>query len=306
MSGDDRTGVKIWGLRPAEHLRRWVAALSPRRLWKFPAVRTAAGHAARAGALLAALALLHHGVHRYLSTRSALQVSAPLLQWPDDAGAAAAGIDGLLAEVRRPATDDRMIPELAARIQADPWVRRLHRLSRSYPNGLELDVEFRRPYVAVRHGDGYVLLDREGVRLPGRFERPPSRLALPAVTGVMMSPPAPGLPWTSPEIAAAFEMLRLIENSLMQGLPIVTMDISNLDRRLRPAGSEVVLRMSQGWEIHWGAPPSAAAAPWEAPVADKLAALHQALKRRPNSPGGAIYLANPGGAFVVGEEPDAR
>ena len=287
--------MKRWGRKGAEAIRGLLKAVRALSIWKHDAVRATLRHGLNAAIALAGVVMLDLAVHHYLSRRPEFQVRAPSLRWDPGVGAESIrGIDARLCTIDDAAMDETMIPRLADSLRQDPWVRRLHGIRRVYPNHLELDVEFRRPFLAVQHGDGFVLLDEERVRLPGCLSEPPPELSTPAVVGTMMTPPAPGSRWEGREIAVAFEMLELCRRSLLGTLSIATMDISNLDGRIRPYQCEVVLRLRSGCEILWGAPPSASRPLWEADVEGKLANLKRALELYPADEGRTIQIFEPG------------
>lgn len=291
--------MKRWGRLAVDAARktlRTVAGIAP--------VRATIRHGINVGVALAGVWLLDRAVHDYLAHRPELRVHSPRLDWGGRESAdMTRGIDATLGAVDAPANDDTLIPRLAESLARDPWVRRLHGIRRVYPNHFELDVEFRRPFVAVRHGDGYVLLDEQAVRLPGRFEGEPPDLAEPAIVGTMMAPPEPGRRWKGREIAVAFELLELRRRSLLGRLPVVEMDVSNLDGRIRPYQCEVVFRLSNGCELLWGSPPSATRPLWEADVEQKLANLKMALDGGALAEGRTIHLFTPGEIRFAMEQP---
>ena len=301
----DNSEVKHWSPRLAEIFRRPFNRVLDTREWSWKRVRPVFRHAARLGLGIGAILLLDHGVHASLARHDGLRVDSPRFNWTDVDGVRPVmteSMDRALESVHTHATDDTLIPRIAATLEADPWIRKIHRLRRVYPNHLELDIQFRRHAVAVRHGDGYVLLDADGIRLPGRVATLPAGMETPAVVGVMMAPPAPGEIWDSRDIRVAYEMIRLRENSMLKTLPIVEMDLSNLGGRIHPFGCEIILRLSNGCEIQWGSPPSERKPHWEADVAGKLANLKRALELSPAADGRTIYISEPGKVVFVPEE----
>ncbi len=85
------------------------------------------------------------------------------------------GSAGLLEHVRhgarRPETLSSLdidLDELRRDFQrGSPWVRSVVRIRRAYPNTLKVAVEYRRPVALVRIGNLRLVLDRDGVVLPG-------------------------------------------------------------------------------------------------------------------------------------------
>jgi hypothetical protein len=272
--------VRRWGRTLVEAVRRGTAALARACI----ARRRVLGHAVGAAALVAGSALAHQAVHRFLSGRPEFQIRAPGACWSYGDGALpemTRGADEALAGVHAPAMDETMIPALARRILEDPWIRSVSHVRRVYPRDLELSVEFRRPYVAVRHEDDCVLLDAEGVVLPGRRPQPPVQLETPVVTGTTTAPPPPGRRWESPQIEAAYRMLRLRERSMLRALPIASLEVSDA---AEPEGCRVRLRLQDGRDIPWGAAPDPRTAGAEAETARRLEQLRRLLSSSADAP----------------------
>ena len=84
------------------------------------------------------------------------------------------GREGLLERVRsRAGRPERIsvlqidLKELANAFRREsPWVLDVDRVTRAYPNHLEVHLAYRRPAAALRVGAGTIILDREGVVLP--------------------------------------------------------------------------------------------------------------------------------------------
>jgi hypothetical protein len=104
------------------------------------------------------------------------------------------GREGLLERVRSRAGRPEQISvleidlkELANDFRREsPWVLDVDRVSRTYPNHLELRLAYRRPAAALRVGAGVVILDRDGVVLP---EDDVNRSAAPMIDLVRVLPP---------------------------------------------------------------------------------------------------------------------
>jgi hypothetical protein len=126
------------------------------------------------------------------------------------------------------------------------------------------------------------------------------------IVGAKMGPPAPGEGWESREIRAAFEMVRLRDRSLLGRLPIAAVDISNLGRRLDRHGCEIVLRLRNGCEIRWGAPPSGRRAAGEADLEAKLANLKRILDADPALDAELVDVTKPGRVDYVSREEGSR
>jgi hypothetical protein len=104
------------------------------------------------------------------------------------------GREGLLERVRSRAGRPEQISvlqidlkELANDFRREsPWVLDVDRVTRAYPNHLEVHLAYRRPAAALRVGAGLVILDRDGVVLP---EDDVNRSAAPMIDLVTVLPP---------------------------------------------------------------------------------------------------------------------
>ena len=223
--------------------------------------------------------------------------------------------------------DEAGAQALRARLQGNPWVRYVG-LKRRYPDRFQLELELRRPELAVRSesaarsgeelstgseagDDGGVLaiVDRDGIvlplhpadpALPWTFLEQPNPLARP---GEPQSPIPSGAPFPDPRIlaaaAVAAEVRREFRALCPDMPPLAAIDANNLDYRY-VAGrgfSEVriALRASVGrlvW-LAWGHAPATDAP--RVPVATKADVLRQILVERPGLTGlarGDLRFAN--------------
>lgn len=152
-------------------------------------------------------------------------------------------------------------PDLPARLaafyEASPWVDHVETIEVKLPNQVSVRIWLREPVVAVRYSDTHYLVDKKGVRLPGQYvdlSRVPYKLF--RVSGVQASLPRPGERWTDPGIPAAVAVAAALrDGGLEEELAIETIDVSNVDGRLDPNRSEIVLQTGERTSIEWGRSP---------------------------------------------------
>lgn len=180
------------------------------------------------------------------------------------------------------AFDDEVMDTITARIETNPWVRRVIRIERRFPTGPEAFsrllpvLEIRRPAVAIEAGDQYILVDGDAIVLPLKLRRDDdewahftARLSGPIriVRGVEGDVPGAGEHWANEQVSAALSMERVIRRAeLDRALPIHVIELIGVpqapDARGRvhyqPDGGIVLIpdqtRMP-GTTLLWGRPP---------------------------------------------------
>jgi len=273
-------------LRLARRFSAWaksaVSAISERR-------GTAGKIALRAGAVasLAFIVLLvHRSAYAIVMKAPDFKVPPPLAKasvappWADPAAGESvvtlpAGRDTLM--------DPDLVPSVAASFSSNPWVRRVIAVERAYPDQVRVRLEMRTPRLAVRRAGGIVLVDRDGIRLPGVYQQAP-RPAF-EVSGAVSLPPAPGRAWEGPEIACALEMAALAEGEpVLRAFDIRAVDVANLNGRRDPRSPDLSLVTGAGSVIGWGRAPSAARY-GEPALSEKLDNLRRAAENYPRLEG---------------------
>jgi len=147
----------------------------------------------------------------------------------------------------------RLVEILSAAYARMPWVERVIRVEKVYPNDLRVELRLRKPVAAVYYQNEYIMIDRKGVRLPGNYaERPEVGFRMPFVRGVRSAPPEPGIVWDTPAVLDAARLAERWHRAEMQKLINVTcIDVTNVD--VTSAASEVVLLLeSLGTRVLWG------------------------------------------------------
>jgi hypothetical protein len=212
--------------------------------------------------------------------------SAPSWLSPDDLESIRRD-SGLLAE--RHSLFSPGLPERYARAyERSAWVRRAVIALLRYPNRLEVHLEIREPVAAVRTEAGLVLIDEEGVRLPGvRQSLPGGGRPIRRIVGVESAPPEPGRVWrgAAREGAVVARTLLDLPLDLAREVPVVEIDVGNARGRVDPARSEILLVTECGTVIEWGRSHASPRAALEPRAQMKFEKLRKALQVYPRLAG---------------------
>jgi len=170
-----------------------------------------------------------------------------------------------------------------------PLLAAAPRVSRIHPNRVRVSLTVRRPVAAV-HDFGaaarpLVLVDREGVRWPGRFHEVPERFGeLPVITGLdpaRRTPAAGSNAWGDSRVthgvAVAVDLARNVPEDLAGRLDIRRIDVSGVGRD-EPMRPEISLETGGGVVIEWGRSSISSHARRELPLARKIAHLAEACR----------------------------
>lgn len=189
-----------------------------------------------------------------------------------------------------PGMNDAMARALA---RSSPWIRRVERVEKVYPNRARIALEIERPVLAYEKGidryliaaDGKVLL-RDAAASPTAFPfpilevigaRPEHALDLGSITK------DPGLR-AAAEVAQQIEDLSLEDRELFWSIEPVALDLdvaSGPDRK-DVAKEEVYIRIrGNPVLIRFGRSPSSQFGPLDRPIEDKIDHLRQLLKNFP-------------------------
>lgn len=178
----------------------------------------------------------------------------------------------------------------AATLAANPWVREVKSVRRTYQYGpgdvVLINCEFRAPVALVHWQDAYWYVDADGVRLPDALTVQQVRQLLPAgktpafrvIEGVAHVPAAIGKPWPGGDVQAGIELIALLDGKSFAD-QIAKIDVSNLGGRISPNDSQINLITRYGTEIRWGQPPSSKAFFVEQRVDRKLSVLAEAREQ---------------------------
>ncbi|GIW72918.1 MAG: hypothetical protein KatS3mg102_2460 [Planctomycetota bacterium] len=277
-----------WGVLAAGLARR-LGRLALRQLVRAARSRRGRECASLALFVLAAAALSLHAreavraERRYRVSKASLAATAP------PPGLTRAAIDEL-AYLPFPGRsfslyDPLAVPAIAATFERLPWVRQVRAIEVAFPSRLRFDLVVRRPVAGLAHGGEEYLIDADGMVLPRHCYAPaePRALRLPVIVG------------------ADIGRRRVREGELLEHVPVrhgiavalalraerfdhlwslpVTIDVSNVDGRVDPRRSEIVVTAGST-RIEWGRSP--ASERLHIPVAEKIERLRGLLDREPN------------------------
>jgi len=153
--------------------------------------------------------------------------------------------------------DPDLTRDVAEAYAASPWVEKVVRVDKYYPNGLQAEFVWRQPVAFVHFPEGNYAVDAQGVILP--VEYAPwvrQRGHLPLVYGVASQPPAHGKRWGDRHVAAAIAVLRAVsvEPKILKDIYIV--DVRNLGGEKDPSAAEILLTTHGHVPVKWGRSPT--------------------------------------------------
>lgn len=197
--------------------------------------------------------LVHREVFSFIAQKR--QFSAPTLKtavaprWAGSQGEESIRIEGAGKSI----FDPQIIEQVGKRFESSPWIKKVTSVERVFPDRILVKFDYRRPHVAVRRENGYVIVDDQGVRLPGVYATPPTCERSVQITGVASTPPEPGQVWQDESLRSAVAMTDFIPDStLLQRLGVREVDVANFGGRQDPRRSEMSLLMANGCQVAWG------------------------------------------------------
>jgi len=233
-------------------------------------------------------------VRRYVNDRPGYRVDLNRVtvlekpRWLSDADvramSAAAGLTG-----SRGFFEPDLEQEVRESWSRSPILSRTPDVARIHPNRVALTLRVRRPVAVVydyaNAAEPLILVDREGVRWPGRFGEVPVRFGkLPVITGVdptLRTPRAGSNAWGDVRVrhgvAVAVDLLRGLPARLAAELEIGGISISNVGTT-EPQKPEIVLEIRDGIAVEWGRSSASEHAGREIPVETKIAHLDEACR----------------------------
>lgn len=106
--------------------------------------------------------------------------------------------------------DTTLNERVAAAFVTHPWIRQVHRVCKSYPARIHVEVTYRKP-VAIVHGVGYYPVDESGCVLPGNDFSPSDISRYPIIANISSVPQAgPGQSWGDPAVEGAARLAALL------------------------------------------------------------------------------------------------
>lgn len=193
--------------------------------------------------------------------------------------------------VMRSSLDPQEVRDVAQILEAEPWVKKLHRVRRVYGSGpgdtIEVSADYRAPVALVQDESWFWMVDADGVKLPERFAkhelskvavgRGLEKVQLRIITGVHAPAPQAGDVWPGKDLAAGLELARLFHDKPYLN-DVAMIDVGNVDATSPGAvglKNEVVLWTRFGTQVRWGEPIQRGPFSVDVPVNQKLATLEK-------------------------------
>ncbi len=215
------------------------------------------------GSLLVMLA--HRRIYAHLLNDEAYMINLADLAVVSKPSWAGVGIERGLTEVvplrgKVSIFDETLVPRLVEYYESNPWVARVVSIEKDYPATVRVRVQLRRPLAAIESRGSCYIVDREGVRLPGKYtydNLPRLPFYVPKVVGIASLPPEPGNYWDDPAVAAGTSVAdALVAEGLDKALHLVAIDVANVNGRVNKADSEIVIWAEDNVPIQWGRAPN--------------------------------------------------
>ncbi|GJM26383.1 MAG: hypothetical protein DHS20C16_27980 [Phycisphaerae bacterium] len=166
-------------------------------------------------------------------------------------------LEGVFANVvaeyeHQPWMGDELCVNIAEHLNNVAWVKKVNRVHRFSDGRVEIDCSYRNPVAMVRTTGGMLLVDDEGVLLPGQYARD---LNLLAIEGVGTPPPDPGERWDAPELHAGLDLVRIFEKERFAS-QITGVSVNNYRGRQDRRAAHIELATNrEGSRIIWGSAP---------------------------------------------------
>ena len=116
-------------------------------------------------------------------------------------------------------TPDRLEQRVTTALAFHPWIRSVGKITKSPPNRLQIEVEYRQPLAAVYNGSAFSPIDHDAMLLPvGDLTRSEVGL-LPRIDLRQMlhdggaSQPRPGERWTDPRVVGALALVAALRDA---------------------------------------------------------------------------------------------
>ncbi len=212
-----------------------------------------------AGGFAFVVLLIHREVYSFLTRRGSYAVpdirTAVAPAWSDRHGVEVVKIDNGGTNL----FDDALVGKVGKAFEDCAWIKSVTSVERVFPDQLRVRFEYRRPHVAVRCENGYVIVDADGVRLPGVYVDPPPCERSVQVAGVGGRAPEPGKAWDSAALKAGMALADYVDATpLLARLRVREVNVANHGGRLDPRMSEAILATASGVELAWGRTPDTA------------------------------------------------
>ena len=148
-------------------------------------------------------------------------------------------------------TDVHLCRALAEQLASSGWVARVNFVRRGGDGCLRVSCRYRVPFALVQQRGQFMLVDVEGVRLPGTYRYDPS---WPLVQGLAAAAPEPGYRWDGEDLQAGVGLIRFLQPEPFAA-QITGVLVDNFDGRHDRRQVHLELATDQaGGRIRWGSP----------------------------------------------------
>lgn len=170
--------------------------------------------------------------------------------------------------------EEGLCHDIATRLGGSGWVEGVNFVRRTGDGRIEVSAKFRAPAAMVQYNGDFLLIDREGTRLPGKYRYVPTWKL---IQGVEASVPPPGVPWRGSDLQAGLNIVRALAGEPFQH-QITGVLVENVDGRVNPGFSHLELATDRaGGRIRWGSAPGMELE--ENTLQQKLAILRENYRR---------------------------
>ena len=152
----------------------------------------------------------------------------------------------------RPWLEEGLCQTMAQEVASVGWVRRVKHVRRFPGAVFEVDCHYRIPFAMAHSRGEYYLIDREGIRLPGVYERHDGWMV---IEGLSAPAPEVGAGWFGEDVTAGLTMV-----SLLRDQPFISqiraVQVLNFDGRQNPHQTHIELLTDRpGGRVRWGSAP---------------------------------------------------
>jgi len=171
-------------------------------------------------------------------------------------------------------TDRRLCKEMAQRLAESGWVARVDSVRRGSDGTFRIRCRYRMPYAMVQQDRTFLLIDRDGVRLPGTY-RYDEKFKL--IQGVAMPAAEPGARWPGEDLQAGLAIIEALGKEPF-GDQVTAVLVDNFGGRENARRCHIELATDRaGGRVRWGSAPGYEID--ENNVVEKLAILRENYRR---------------------------
>jgi hypothetical protein len=145
--------------------------------------------------------------------------------------------------------DDRICRDIATRLEGVGWLETVEFVRRTGDGRFEVSCRYRIPAALVQQDGEFLLVDRDGVRLPGTYLYTPTWKV---VQGVGTRASSPGQKWEAADLEAGLAVVAALEREAF-GHQVTGVLVDNFDGRRDARKSHIELATDRaGGRIRWG------------------------------------------------------